>query len=102
MSNQATPTIPAIDLLPLLASGKENIRGSHELAAMLGVNQRSIGFMVSKLRRLGHLVGSVPSKGYYMIENMDEYRETYDHIAGRKRGIDLTLEAMGAAALEQL
>lgn len=94
MSEAMNQKLTAERLLPHLGSGRKNIRGSHQLSKILGCSQRQIGFMVNKLRQRGHLIGSVPSKGYYMVETLSEYLETRNHIAKRKIGIDKTLDSL--------
>lgn len=81
-------------LLELLGEGKDAARSSFDLAQKLEVNQRAIGFMVSRLRKAGHLIGSVHGGGYYLITSRAELDETIHHIEIRKRGIDATIAAL--------
>lgn len=71
------------------------------LARKLGVPQRTIGFMVSRLRQHGFLVGSIHGEGYYLIQTEDELDDTIRHIEKRKAGIDRTLNALRTAFEEQ-
>ncbi len=84
-------------LLRHLRRGRLQVRSSHSLARLIGVHQRSVGFIVSGLRREGVLVGSVHGEGYYIIQTQEELDETMGHIAARKRGIDMTLDAISSA-----
>lgn len=81
-------------LLAHLRLGKSGVRSSHELSVLAGIRQRSVGFVVSDLRRGGTLVGSAHGEGYYLISNERELHDTMDHIEARKRGIDMTLDAL--------
>lgn len=84
-------------LLKLLRRGARRIRSSYELADILGVSQRHIGFMVSRLRKSGHAIGSVHGLGYYIISNDAELAATVEHIQRRKKGIDETIKNLTEA-----
>lgn len=81
-------------LVTLLPGGSGSPMSSYEVAAAMGVPQRSVGFMVSRLRKLGYPIGSVHGEGYYLIETREELEATIDHIERRKRGIDQTVDAL--------
>lgn len=85
------------DLLGHLKPGRENIQSSYTLAYDVGCSQRQIGFMVRQLRLDGHAVGSVPSKGYYLIETEEELAETKAHILSRHKGLNETVKALESA-----
>jgi biotin operon repressor len=81
-------------LLSKLEPGAERVKSSYVLARETGVAQRAIGFMVNRLRREGHLIGSIHGEGYYLIATEDELDSTIAHIEARKVGIDQTIEAL--------
>lgn len=84
-------------LLKLLRKGARRIRSSYELADILGVSQRNIGFMVSRLRKDGNPIGSIHGLGYYIISTEEELAATVEHIERRKKGIDQTIKNLTEA-----
>lgn len=81
-------------VLAALRPGRAAVTSSYAIARQVGMPQRSVGFAVNRLRREGHLIGSVHGEGYYLIETETELAETLEHIEVRKRGIDRTLRAL--------
>ena len=92
--------VPDVKLLGELGWGISSIRPGHEIAKALGVHQRSVGFMVGRLRKAGCPIGSVHGGGYYLIQTDEELEDTVAHIEGRKRGIDATVAALREAHSE--
>ncbi|MCW2962729.1 MAG: hypothetical protein JWM90_3116 [Thermoleophilia bacterium] len=78
----------------MLGYGKENVISSYDLAQDLDMNQRAIGFMVRQMRLDGIPVGSIPGKGYYLIETREELEETKAHILHRHKGLNETVKAL--------
>jgi len=81
-------------LLKHLKRGSQNVTSSYALADTLAIPQKSIGFVVNRLRRQGHPVGSIHGEGYYLIKTEAELEATVAHIAKRKIGIDQTIKAL--------
>lgn len=84
-------------MIELLRHGRNNVRSSYALAEELGVPQRTVGFAVNRLRKAGHLIGSVHGEGYYLIDTPEELAETIEHIEKRKAGIDATVASLRAS-----
>jgi biotin operon repressor len=72
--------------LTLLRPGRENATSSYKLARQLKVSQRGVGFIAQAARDVGHLVGSVAGKGYFlMTDDPEDLRVTADHLSIRAR-----------------
>jgi biotin operon repressor len=81
-------------VLKTLRKGAKSVTSSYDISERTGVPQRSVGFVVSRLRKQGKPIGSIHGEGYFIIRNQQELEDTVAHIAKRKAGIDQTIKSL--------
>lgn len=82
-------------VLALLQSETTPVR-SKIIGAVVGIPWRQVVDAMRELRRAGHLIGTAPAGGYYIMRSEADARQTRAQLVERLRGLRETIDAIDA------